>query len=165
MVLGLGNPILGDDGVGWKVAEHVRRHVDPASDIHVDIDVLSVGGISLMEHLIGYQRVILIDAYVSEEGPGCIMVSTLDQIPDYSMFHISSVHDTSLQNAMKLGRDVGAELPEDITVVGISISPVYDFGQELSTPIVKAIPMAAQIVLGLLTQNITIHEEESHRSG
>jgi hypothetical protein len=49
--------------------------------------------------------------------------------------------------------------------VGISIHPVYDFGQELSAPLVEAIRKATQIVLDLLTQNITIHEEESHRSG
>lgn len=157
IVIGLGNPILGDDGVGWRVAEDVRHYIDPSSDIYVDIDYLSLGGISLMEHLIGYQRVILIDAFFSDEEPGSIMVSTLDGIPNYSGFHITSAHDTSLQNAMKLGKELGAELPDDVTVVGISIKRVYDFGLELSPPILEAIPKATQIVADLLMQNITTH--------
>lgn len=156
IVIGLGNPILGDDGVAWKVAETVRQHIDPCSDILVDIDFLAVGGLSLMEHLIGYDRVILIDAFVSEEEPGAITVSTLEEIPNCSAFHITSVHDTSLQNAMKLGKALGAELAADVTVVGICIKPVYDFGLELSPPISEAVPRAAQIVMELLMRNITI---------
>lgn len=157
IVIGLGNPILGDDGVGWRVAEEVRRHIDPSPDICIDIDYLSLGGISLMEHLIGYERVILIDAFFSDQEPGSIMVSTLDGIPNYSGFHITSAHDTSLQNAMKLGRELGAQLPNDVSVIGISIKPVYDFGLELSPPVLEAIPKVTQIVMDLLTQNITIH--------
>ena len=84
------------------------------------------------------------------------MVSTLDGIPDCSMFHITSAHDTSLQNAMKLGKALGAKLPDDVTIVGISIKPVFDFCQELSAPLQEAIPKAAQIVIDLLMQNITI---------
>ncbi len=155
IVIGLGNPILGDDGVGWRVAEKVHNQLDPA--LHIDVDYLSLGGINLMEHLIGYERVILIDAFFSEEEPGLIKVSRLDEIPNYSAFHITSAHDTSLQNAMKLGRDLGADLPEEVIVVGITTKPAYDFSQELSPPVENAISKAAQIVMELTTQNITIH--------
>jgi len=147
IVIGLGNPILGDDGVGWRVAEEVHQQLDP--DLHVDLDYLSLGGISLMEHLVGYERVILIDAFFSDEEPGSIKVSKLDDIPNYSAFHITSVHDTSLQNAMKLGRELGADLPEDVLVVGISTKQVYDFCEELSAPVADAIPKAAEIVVEL----------------
>ncbi len=147
IVIGLGNPILGDDGVGWRVAEEVHQQLDP--DLHVDLDYLSLGGISLMEHLVGYERVILIDAFFSDEEPGSIKVSRLDEIPNYSAFHITSVHDTSLQNAMKLGRELGADLPEDVLVVGISTKQVYDFCEELSPPVADAIPKAAEIVVEL----------------
>jgi len=147
IVIGLGNPILGDDGVGWRVAEEVHQQLDP--DLHVDLDYLSLGGISLMEHLVGYERVILIDAFFSDEEPGSIKVSKLDDIPNYSAFHITSVHDTSLQNAMKLGRELGADLPEDVLVVGISTKQVYDFCEELSPPVADAIPKAAEIVVEL----------------
>ena len=44
LVVGLGNPILGDDGVGWKVAEEVKKQL--SSDSLVDVNCLSLGGIS-----------------------------------------------------------------------------------------------------------------------
>ena len=45
LVIGLGNPNLGDDGVGWRVAEEVRKQLSP--DLSVDVDCLSLGGIGL----------------------------------------------------------------------------------------------------------------------
>jgi hydrogenase maturation protease len=155
LVVGLGNPILGDDGVGWRVAEHVKSQI--SSYAEVDVDCLSLGGISLMEHLIGYERAILIDAFACDEEPGSIRVSELDSVPDYSAFHITSAHDTSLQNALKLGRGIGAVLPDEIIVVGIATSHVYDFSEELSPAVAAAISRVTQIVVDLVTQKITVH--------
>ena len=148
ILIGLGNPILGDDGVGWKVAEQVQKQLPP--DLPVDIEFLSLGGISLMEHLIGYERAILIDAVSSDEEPGSIVVSNLSEMPDTSAFHTTSVHDTSLQNAIKLGKTMGASLPEKVIVVGIVTQRIYDFGEELSQPVANSLYKAAQIVIELL---------------
>lgn len=154
LVIGLGNPILGDDGVGWKVAEEVRNQLP--SDAPVDVDFLSLGGISLMEHLIGYERAILVDAFALEESTGSILVLKLDDLPNYSAFHTTSTHDTSLQNAIELGRSMGARLPNDVTVVGIATKHVYDFNENLSPPIAEAVPQAAHIVLNLLKQTALV---------
>ena len=157
IVIGLGNPILGDDGVGWKVAEEVQKQItSPPTPLlagegsEVDVEFLSLGGISLMEHLIGYERAILIDALNSNQETGSVIVSKLNEMPDYSAFHITSVHDTSLRTALQLGKAMGASLPGEITVVGIATQHVYDFGEELSPPVAEAIPKAAQIVIRLL---------------
>ncbi len=159
IILGLGNPILGDDGVGWKVAEEVKKQLTlPPSPLlqgegsNVDVDCVSLGGISLMEHLIGYHRAILIDAFGLDEPIGSVLVLGLEDLPNYSAFHTTSAHDTSLQDAIELGRTMGAQLPEHITVVGIATKHVYDFGEELSPPVADAVPQAVQIVLGLLKQ-------------
>ncbi|HLO30360.1 MAG TPA: hydrogenase maturation protease [Anaerolineales bacterium] len=173
IVIGLGNPILGDDGAGWKVAEEVKKllPLPPASSTlgqdakrldqqfrsarveeggEVEVEFLSLGGISLMEHLIGYERAILIDAVSSDQETGSVIVSKLSEIPDYSAFHTTSAHDTSLQNALKLGKAMGANLPEDVTVVGIATNHIYDFSEELSPPVEQAIPKATKIVISLL---------------
>ena len=156
IVIGLGNPILGDDGVGWKVAEEVKKMTSPPTPLllgegsDVDVEFLSLGGISLMEQLIGYDRVILIDAIASDQKPGSVMVQKLSEMPDYSTFHTTSAHDTSLQNALKLGKAMGAKLPDDILVVGIVTKHVFEFGEELSSAVVQAVPKAAEIVIALL---------------
>lgn len=165
IVVGLGNPILGDDGVGWKVAEEVRRQLtSPSLPVLlplregdcVEVERLSLGGISLMEHLIGYERAILIDAFNLDEPLGSILILMLDELPDYSAFHVTSAHDTSLQQALELGRSMGAQLPRVVTVIGIATKHIYDFGEELSPPVAEAVPQAAQIVLNLLKQNVTV---------
>jgi hydrogenase maturation protease len=154
LVVGLGNPILGDDGVGWKVAEELRTNLAPNSP--VDVECLSLGGISLMEHLIGYERAILVDAFALDGPIGSILVFKLSELPNYSAFHTTSAHDTSLQNAIKLGRSMGAQLPEEITVVGIATRKIYDFSEELSPPVAQAVPQAVRIVQDWLKQIVTV---------
>jgi len=167
LVIGLGNPILGDDGVGWRVAEEVKRQLPSfpyplrsppvgfplgEESQEVDVDCLSLGGISLMEHLIGYDRAILIDAFALDEPIGSILILKLSDLPNYSAFHTTSTHDTSLQNAIELGKFMGAHLPDDISVVGIATKHVYDFSEMLSPPVAEAVPQAVHIVLNLLKQ-------------
>jgi hydrogenase maturation protease len=155
IVVGLGNPILGDDGVGWHVAEDVKRQLDPHAS--VDVECLSLGGISLMEYLIGYERVVLIDAFLSDEEVGSIKVMRLNDVQNCSAFHTANAHDTSLQTAMELGRYIGAKVPEEVIVVGISATQVHDFSEDLSPPVAASVSKAAQIVVELAMQNITIH--------
>jgi hydrogenase maturation protease len=164
IVVGLGNPILGDDGIGWRVAEEVKKQLpspiraEPDGeagrgagvDGEVTVEFLSLGGLSLMEHLIGYERAILIDAIASDQAQGSVILSKLSKMPDYSGLHTTSAHDTSLQNALKLGKMMGANLPEAVTVIGIVTNQVYDFSEELSPPVAEAIPTAAKIVIDLL---------------
>jgi len=149
IVIGLGNPILGDDGVGWKVAEEVRQQLPAESS--VDVRFLSLGGISLMEHLIGYECAILIDAITSDEEIGSVSVSDLKEISDYSAFHIASAHDASLQEALKLGKSIGATLPTEVKVVGIATNHIYDFSETLSPAVAGAVSKATRIVINMLS--------------
>lgn len=152
IVVGLGNPILGDDGVGWKVADEVMRHLP--EDAPVDVTCLSVGGIGLMEHLIGYDHAIIIDAFATDTPVGSISALRLDQLPNYSAFHTTSSHDTSLQNAMELGRSMGAHLPDDVMIVGIATRKVFDFSEDLSPPVARVVHSVGTIVLDMLKENI-----------
>jgi hydrogenase maturation protease len=152
LVVGLGNPILGDDGVGWKVADEVEKHL--AKDVPVDVTCLSVGGISLMEHLIGYDHAIIVDAFATDAPVGSISVLRLDQLPNYSAFHTTSSHDTSLQNAMELGRTMGAHLPEDVMIVGVATKPVFDFSEELSAPVARVVHSVGAIVLDMVKESV-----------
>ncbi|MBI5352203.1 MAG: hydrogenase maturation protease [Chloroflexi bacterium] len=152
LVVGLGNPILGDDGVGWKVAETVEKLLPPGAPI--DVDYLSLGGISLMEHLIGYDHVYLIDAFASDEPVGSISVMKLSDLPNYSAFHTTSTHDTSLQNAIELGKLMKTPLPNEVTVIGVAIARAYDFSEDLSAPVAEAVPLAAKILLNMLARKM-----------
>ena len=156
LIIGLGNPILGDDGAGWRVAEALsnlqsptlRHHSGQVSDL--EVQYLSLGGLSLMERMIGYDRVILIDTLVTGKNPcGHVSRFLLTDLPDFATAHTTAAHDTSLQTALRVGKQMGAELPEpeNIWIVGIEAQHVYDFSEELSPPIAAAIPQAVEQVL------------------
>lgn len=146
LIVGLGNPILGDDGIGWRVAELVHE-LRPS----IEVDCLALGGLSLMERLVGYDRAIIVDAIQTRHGlPGEVTIFPLETLPNPSAGHTTAVHDTSLQTALQLGRQMGAHLPTHITVVAIEAKQVYDFSDELSTAVAQAIPAAATAVLNLL---------------
>ena len=148
LVVGLGNPILGDDGVGWRVAERLSEEL---ADSSVEVDCLALGGLSLMERLIGYDRAIIIDAIQTEGGViGTVSQVDLQAMPDLTTGHTTAVHDTSFHSALKLGRQMGAELPESIQFVTIEAAEVFDFSEELTTAVKTAVPRAVECVFGLL---------------
>ena len=151
LVLGLGNPILGDDGVGWRVVEEVERRFQSSRTgfpKSVEFDYVSLGGLALMERLIGYERAILVDAIQTPGGrPGDVYRLALDDLPTA---HADSAHDASLKAALELGRRLGAALPADIALVAIEAARVFDFGETLSSDVQASVPAAAQAVLAVL---------------
>ncbi len=155
LIIGLGNPILGDDGVGWVIAEQVNKILNNGrpADPEVVVDFVSLGGLSLMEHLTDAERAILIDSIFTGQKPiGTVWKFSLESLPDLSAGHSASAHDTSLKNALKVGREMNVPLPEDrnVIVVAIEAKSVYDFSQELSPAVAEAVPQAVQTVLELL---------------
>jgi hydrogenase maturation protease len=158
LIIGLGNPILGDDGVGWVVAEQVQKTLNDRSrtmdDGHdVEVDFASLGGLSLMERLTDSERVILIDSiYTGKKPVGSVNRFSLEALTDMSSGHSASAHDTSLKNALKVGRSMDIRLPEDqnVMIVAIEAKSVYDFSEELTPPVAEAVPRAVQAVLDLL---------------
>lgn len=141
LVVGLGNPILGDDGVGWRVAESLRARAETAD---VDVLCLSVGGLALMEHLAGYRRALIIDAVVNGAELGAVQCMTAAAMADRSSHHTASVHDLSLSAALDFGRQLGLELPEEIGIVGIEAAPEFEFSEEISEAVTRAIPEAVR---------------------
>lgn len=165
IIIGLGNPILGDDGVGWKVAEAVKQIIDVESadrfgqtqdgDILpsiVDVECVSLGGLNLMEQMLGYHRAILIDSMKTGRGPvGNIMVFPVESLANPMDGHSASAHDTSLTLALNTARIMGLPVPEFVEIVAIEANNVSDFSEELSPAVAKAVPLATQSVINLLS--------------
>lgn len=150
LIIGLGNPLLGDDGVGWRVAERVREQI---ADPTIEIDFHAGGGLSLMERLSGYERVIIIDAINTGNAPqGTVSSFRIEELPNGAALHLASAHETDLQTALQVGRKMGTVLPNKILVVGIESQQVYDFSETLSPMAERAVPQAAQLVAQLIHQ-------------
>ena len=152
LVIGLGNPILGDDGVGWKIVERVNASLDTR---HPDIetDCLSLGGLSLMERMLGYRKVVIVDSMETGQSPaGSVRVYKLEELPNPSAGHSASAHDTSLITALDTAKAMGLPIPESVEIVAIEAKNVYDLSEELSPAVAEAVPLAAQAVINLLNK-------------
>jgi hydrogenase maturation protease len=150
LVIGLGNPILGDDGVGWKIAEEVASRLGARDN--VEVDCLAVGGLSLMERILGYERVILVDSMeTGENASGTVTTVSLEGLRNPGLGHSASAHDASLAIALETARLMGASTPSRIDIVAVEARTGLDFSEQLSPRIAVAVPVAAQMVLELLT--------------
>jgi hydrogenase maturation protease len=154
LVVGLGNPILSDDGVGVIVANEVAKLMESKNRSDVTITEASVGGLRLMELLIGYDRVILVDAIIGSNGslPGDIYHMNLDDLRHISPTqHSTCAHDTSLVTALDLGKKLGLAMPSEISIYAIEVSNIMDFNDELTPEVAAAVPITVSAVLAELT--------------
>lgn len=153
LVLGLGNPILGDDGVGWAVAQQVRAEV--AQEIAIEVDFAALGGLSLMERMLGYRKVVLIDAIETGASPeGTVSSFPLASLPNPMWGHTASTHDTSLMTALQAAKAMGADIPGTVLVVAIEAKRTYDFSEKLSPRVAEAARVATRKVLELLRDKL-----------
>lgn len=152
LVVGLGNPILGDDGVGWRVVEELRRRLGDRQ-AEIEIDCASLGGLSLMERMLGYRWVILVDSMeTGQVALGSVRAFPLGALPDPLSGHSASAHDTSLPTAIQAAKAMGAEVPLRVDVVAVEAGLTRDFSEQLSPRVAKAVPVATQAVMDLLME-------------
>ena len=149
LVLGMGNPILSDDGVGLLVAERLRGAPLPDG---VEVLQSEVAGLRLLELVRGFTRVIIIDALRSpaevERQPGEIVRY---EAKDFKGGHrYGSAHSIGLDTVLELGHKLGYDMPEEVTVFAIEALDVETFGEELSPPVAAA----AERVLGMIVAEL-----------
>jgi hydrogenase maturation protease len=146
-IIGLGNSILTDDGVGIYAARELgRRLAKDHASVHVDIVETEVGGFTLMELMAGWKKVILLDA-IQFDGlqPGTVV--RIDPEDLHTSLRIRSVHDIDLPTALELGRRMGFDMPEKLTVFGIQAQDMLTFGELLTEPATHGMNKAVDLVL------------------
>jgi len=147
-VLGLGNPILTDDGVGIHV---VRAMAAQCQRDDVTFAEASVGGLRLLDVIAGYERDVLVDAIQTRDGRAGD-IHRLHPNDLRASLHSGSTHDLSLTGALALGRGLGLTLPGDeaITILAIEVEDVLTFGEACTPAVAAAIPRAVEVVLAEL---------------
>ncbi len=143
LVLGLGNPILTDDGVGIEVVRALKPRVD---DPQVTLHESSLGGLNLLDILVGYDRAIIVDAIQTRDGTtGDVYHLSSDDFEP--CLHVSCAHDVDFATALELGRKIGLRLPRDITIVAVEVQDVTTFGEKCTPVVQVAISTAVDMVL------------------
>jgi len=147
VIIGMGNPLLRDDGVGIQAV----RGLEPVVGTRRDVDLLELytGGIRLMEEMAGYDRAFVVDAMVTgRHKPGTVVAfSPADFI---ATRRTNSTHDTDFRVSVEMARFLGLPVPDDIRFWGVEAEDVDSFSEELSGPVEAAIPRIMECILASL---------------
>jgi hydrogenase maturation protease len=143
LILGIGNTVLCDDGVGIRVAAEVGKRV---SDQKITVAEACHGGLFLLEAFLGYDHVVLIDAIQTPGGtPG--QVYELQPENFFSARHLSSPHQVDFATALELGKTLGLAMPSSIDIVAVEVGDVTSFRDMCTPEVEKAIPVAVEMAL------------------
>ncbi|MCF7973662.1 MAG: hydrogenase maturation protease [Phycisphaerae bacterium] len=123
-VLGLGNPIMSDEGIGPAI---VQRFKDQAGhDTSIEFVDVGTGGFSLLYHLEGVDKAVFVDCALMGESPGTIRRFTCDQVQTVKRLSHFSLHEGDLLTLIDKAKELG-QCPADIVLFGIE-PRVVDFG-------------------------------------
>ncbi len=145
LILGLGNPILSDDGVGLCVARALKSLVAP--DITVMED--SLAGLDFLDVLAGYKRVIIVDAIQTKAGR-VGQIYRLKPETFATTRHAANPHDVNLATALEHGKQLGLALPDQIIIFGIEVEDVTTFSEDCTPAVKAAIPDCVNMVMNEL---------------
>ncbi len=145
LILGIGNILLGDEGVGVSVIQRLEQTKMPD---YVTLLDGGTGGFHLLSYLQDYPKVILVDATLDGKAPGTVSIIR----PRFSneFPRTLSSHDIGLKDLIESASLLG-HLPE-IILITISVNPEQSLIMELSDEVGESVDEATEIVLSLIRQ-------------
>ncbi len=147
LVLGVGNPLMGDEGVGPRVVEHLlsfARFPD-------NVDVVDAGtmGFSMLNLLRDADVVIVVDAVRgSGHEPGTVVMLDPESMAPNQVMH--SLHDARLTDVLDAANLMG--LDPDVVCIGVEVAEIVHWKLELTPAVEKAVQRAAGAVIDLLLE-------------
>jgi len=123
LLLGIGNPLLTDDGIGIVAAREIAERKLPG----VDVEEATASGIEVMEMMLDYEKVVVVDAiFIPEHEPGEIMRL---KVEDFShTVHGSSPHGVNISTAIALGMQTTPDrMPKEIVFWAMQAEDISTF--------------------------------------
>lgn len=158
LVLGIGNPLMGDEGVGPRVVEYLLSEY--AFPDNVDVIDAGTMGFTMLNVFEGVDLAVVVDA-VQGTGhePGTILLLDPESLAPNQIMH--SLHDARLPDVLDAAKLMGME-PE-VLCVAVQIGDIKHWELELSPVAATAVPNAAQAIVGILAERgvVVQHREVS----
>jgi hydrogenase maturation protease len=142
LILGIGNDILTDDGIGPRLVQDLQNENFP-DGIH--FQNAFVGGLEILELIQGYKMVIFIDAIITRDGiPGTVYQFRPEDFRE--TLHLSNLHDANFITAMHLGKKLNMLLPDKIHIIAVEIVEDRVFSDQFSPEIREKYPTLLESV-------------------
>ncbi len=140
LIVGMGNLIYRDEGVGVHVIQQMQKMKLPD---HIELLDIGTSTMDLITYLDGVKKLIVIDAMKAGGAPGTIyQCKSEDLLPEEE--GPISLHEIGLLEALSMARKKGLEI--ETVVIGVE-PKVFDWGIELSEEVREKIPTIIKVVL------------------
>jgi len=142
LVIGLGNTLLKDEGVGVRCVEYLKN-----SNLVEGIKLVDGAnlGFDLLEEMKGFEKVVIVDAVDMGKEPGHIAGFDAEQILSLSSGKKFSLHEIGLVDVIQVGKRIGYNFSK-VRIVGIQPGEV-SWSDSLSETVIKKLPALAERVL------------------
>jgi hydrogenase maturation protease len=141
LVLGIGNPIVTDDGAGLKIAQQIK-------DRNPELEVIEAcsGALGLLDEIADCDKLIIIDSVKTEGGqPGELYKLELEDLRP-TLDHATS-HSLDIASAFKLGKGLGYKMPQSVIIYAVEIKDNTNFGEECTREVAEKIPLLARRIM------------------
>lgn len=146
IILGLGNDILSDDGVGLRVAAVLRERL--ADDGRFTIVETMEMGLSLLDFIVGFDDLVVVDAVLTGQvEPG--FIHELDG-EDLAVLQEISPHFLGVGEMLALGRLLGLAMPRQARILAIEVGDPFTVGTCLTPALEQDLPRIVERVLATL---------------
>ena len=147
LILGIGNPLRSDDGIGIHVVEALRKE-----NLRKGVDIKEgLSGLDILGAIAGYERIIMIDAIRSGGEPGTIHKLSVGDLHAQQTLHTFSTHDVDIPTMLKLGRDLyPGKMPEDIVIIAVEAEDIETFSETCTPKVEKAIHEVLHLIKELI---------------
>jgi hydrogenase maturation protease len=149
LILGIGNTLLTDDGIGPWIVEHLSADLSflpPEMKDFIEFKSLPAFGFDTLFEIEGYSRVIIIDSLIDDTlAIGSIKILELSQILSMTYDGILVNHGLNLGSMWRFGEKMGLAMPGHCTLVGIRAREVHRFSADLS-------PRMKKLLSSILTE-------------
>jgi hydrogenase maturation protease len=144
-ILGCGNLLMGNDGVGLKVIEALQK-TELGSLENLDIVDAGVCGLDLLCYFDGASKVIIVDAVLANSPVGSVhRFDGKDLLQSTDPLNLISAHDLVISDVLRIGEHVQS-LPE-IVVIGIEIGTVItEATLEIIPEVLKGLDEAVRLI-------------------
>jgi len=141
LILGIGNPILTDDGVGIKIARKLKEENPQA-----EVAETSESGMALLDLIPGYDKLIIVDSIKTDEGkPGDVYKLELEDLNPTMDF--TSLHGISIATALELGRMMGYKMPKCVSLYAVEIKDNLTFSEDCTPEVKKQVPLIIEQII------------------
>jgi hydrogenase maturation protease len=149
-VVGIGNPYVSDDGMGYHVLRELRKRVRDPRVVFIELVACSI---DTLDHLKGFEEAVIIDAAKT----GSVPVGCIRRICPYetsSSFHSLSLHTLGLQSALGLGSMLGLPLPRTINLFAVEVVDTETFHEGCTPEVEAAIPSVVAYTVDFLKSRL-----------